>query len=107
MFDTINIGTSGLLVHAKGLRLVGNNLANVNTPGFKSAQLQFAELFDQQGGTPQQSGASHSEGLGTGLTSIGSQINFKAGLDQSTGNPLDLNIDGNGFYAIKREGQSL
>ena len=107
MFDTINIGTSGLLVHAKGLRVVGNNLANVNTPGFKSSQLQFAELFDQGSGNPQQSGSSNAEGLGTGLASVGSQINFRAGLDQSTGNPLDLNIGGNGFYAIKRDGDIL
>jgi flagellar hook protein FlgE len=100
MFDTIFIGTSGLLSHAKGLRVVGNNLANVNTPGFKSAQLQFANLFEQ--GSPGQQGASGSSGMGTGLATLGSHVNFRAGLDQSTGNPLDLNINGNGFFAIKR-----
>lgn len=107
MFDSINIGTSGLLTHAKGLRVVGNNLANVNTPGFKSAQLQFAELFDQGSGAKAPQDSPHSSGLGTGVASLGSKINFRAGLDQSTGNPLDLNINGNGFYAVKRDGETL
>lgn len=108
MFDTIFIGTSGLLSHAKGLRIVGNNLANVNTPGFKSSQAVFSDLFEQGGGVAQhQAGSATSSGLGTGVGTLGAKINFNAGLDQSTGNPLDLNINGNGFYAIKRDGEIL
>lgn len=97
MFDTLFIGTSGLLNHARGLRVVGNNLANVNTPGFKSSQLQFANLFDQGAGNVPQS-----EGSGNGVASLGAQVNFRAGLEQGTGNPLDLAINGNGFYTVKR-----
>jgi flagellar hook protein FlgE len=108
MFDSIFVGTSGLLNHAKGLRVVGNNLANVNTPGFKSSQLQFSNLFEQGGGNPQlSSGTGNGSGMGNGVGSLGSQVNFRAGLDQSTGNPLDVSINGNGFYTIKREGQLL
>ncbi len=103
MFDTLMIGTSGLLGHAKGLRVVGNNLANVNTPGFKGSQLQFANLFEQGGGVLQQQGS----GVGTGLDSLGSRVNFQAGIDQATGNALDLSISGNGFYTVKRDGQLL
>jgi flagellar hook protein FlgE len=106
MFETIFIGTSGLLNHAKGLRVVGNNLANVNTPGFKSAQLQFAELVDQ-GRAHSDSNSATTSGQGTGMTSLGPKINFSAGLDQGTGNPLDLLIKGNGFYAIERDGKLL
>jgi flagellar hook protein FlgE len=104
MFDTILIGTSGLLTHAKGLRIVGNNLANVNTPGFKSSQLQFASLFDQGSGM---SNGANAEGNGAGLTSLGTAISFRAGLDQSTGNPLDMGISGNGFFAVRRDDQIL
>lgn len=104
MFDAIQIGTTGLLTHAKGLRTVGNNLANVNTPGFKSGQLAFTNLFNQ-GGTGRNLAAAAPGG--SGLATLGAQVNFKAGLDASTGNPLDLNIDGNGFYAIEREGEIL
>ncbi len=105
MFDTIFIGTSGLLNHAKGLRVVGNNLANVNTAGFKSSQLQFSNLFEQSGGG-QYSGGPGS-GTGTGMNSLGANISFRAGLDQTTGNPLDLNVNGNGFFAVKRDDQVL
>ncbi len=108
MFDTIYIGTAGLMNHANGLRVVGNNLANVNTPGFKSSQLQFSSLFVQSGGqrSPAQ-GAGTQVQIGSGLTSLGTQINFRAGLEQTTGNPLDLAINGNGFYAIKRGDELL
>jgi len=108
MLDTIQIGTSGLLSHSKGLRTVGNNLANVNTPGFKSSQLQFANLVEQGAGE-QRSGAKDpaSSAQGKGLSTIGSRISFRAGLDQATGNPLDLSINGNGFYVVKRGEQLL
>jgi flagellar hook protein FlgE len=98
MFDSIMIGTSGLLTHSKGLRTVGNNLANVNTPGFKGSQLEFSNLVEQGSGqTGQNDGPA-----GGGLTTLGSHISFRAGIDQATGNPLDLNINGNGFYTLKR-----
>jgi flagellar hook protein FlgE len=100
MFDTIQIGTSGLLTHAAGLKVVGNNLANVNTPGFKSSQLQFAALFEQSGGgqyAPRRQNAS-----GAGVEATMSKLNFRTGVDQATGNPLDLSIDGNGLFVVKR-----
>lgn len=107
MFDTIFIGTSGLLNHSKGLRTVGNNLANVNTPGFKSSQLQFTNLFEQGGNAGHVGGGGSGAGGGTGLSTLGLDVNFRAGLDQSTGNPLDVSINGNGFYAVRRDDQLL
>lgn len=108
MFDTINIGTSGLLTHAKGLRIVGNNLANVNTPGFKGSQLEFASLVEKgNAGAQALTNGANSSALGTGITSVGSAISFRAGLEQNTGNPLDLSINGNGFFTIERDGQLL
>lgn len=104
MFDTLFIGTSGLLSNAKGLRVVGNNLANVNTPGFKGSQLQFGELFEQGGGV--QSGTQQ-ETHGTGVTSLSTQVLFRAGTDQSTGNALDLSIDGNGMFTVKQDDQLM
>lgn len=98
MFETLYIGTSGLLANAQGLKVVSNNLANVNTPGFKRSQLQFSDLFEQgQGGGAARSGA----GVGT----LGSHVSFKPGSDQSTGNPLDQAIDGNGLFVVKRDGE--
>jgi flagellar hook protein FlgE len=99
MFDTLSIGTSGLLANAKGLKIVSNNLANVNTPGFKGAQLQFSNLFEQgtQGGQAQ--------GGGMGVETLGTTLNFKAGADQTTGNAMDQSINGNGMFTIAHEGE--
>lgn len=105
MLDTINIGTTGLLSHAKGLRTVGNNLANVNTPGFKSAQLAFSDLINKGNTGGERPATTGNSSKGSGLATLGTQVNFKAGLDSTTGSPLDLNIDGNGFYAIERDGK--
>jgi flagellar hook protein FlgE len=100
MLDIINIGTSGLLGNEQGLRTVGNNLANVNTTGFKGAKAQFASLFDQSAGMG-------TEGSSSGMEVLGNSINFQAGSDQTTGNPLDLKINGDGFFAVRHDGQVL
>lgn len=107
MFDAIYIATSGMVGHAKGLSLVGNNLANVNTPGFKSSQLQFSDLFDQSNANGQQTSASSQSSLGIGLDTLGTSVNFTVGADQTTGNALDMSINGNGLYAIRRDGEVL
>ena len=44
MLDSIHVGMTGLQGYAKGLRVIANNTANMNTPGFKGAALQFADL---------------------------------------------------------------
>lgn len=108
MFDTLLIGTSGLLGHAKGLRVVGNNLSNVNTAGFKSSQLQFGNLFENNA-TNNKTVISKTltNSFGTGLDTLGSKINFQAGLEQRTGSPLNVIINGNGFFVVKRDGQEL
>lgn len=98
MFDTLMIGTSGLEANAQGLKIVSNNLANVNTPGFKGAQLKFSDLFEQHGG-----GAPSSRNAGIGVQTLGAALNFKAGADQSTGNAMDQSINGNGLFVIKRD----
>lgn len=108
MFDTLFIGTSGLLGHAKGLRIVGNNLANVNTPGYKSSQLQFADLFEQGGGGALAGGGSaDGASKGVGVGTLATKVMFRAGTDQSTGNALDLSINGNGLFTVKRDDKLL
>jgi flagellar hook protein FlgE len=104
MFDTLYIGTSGLLGNAKGLKIVSNNLANVNTPGFKGSQLVFADLFEQGGGV---AGGQSQQHTGQGVGTLGSSVNFRAGNDQSTGNPLDQSITGNGMFVLRRDGELL
>jgi flagellar hook protein FlgE len=101
LLGTINTGMSGLMAYSQGLQDIGNNLTNVNTPGYKGTETQFSDLFEQEsegsGGSAQQTGA--------GLTTMGSNINFTAGTLNPTGNPLDVAITGNGFFVTTSGGQ--
>jgi flagellar hook protein FlgE len=86
---------SGLNANQTYLGVVGNNIANSNTDGFKSSDPIFENLVSQT-----MSGTSSSqEGLGTNVYSI--QQEFGQGALQTTSNPLDMAIDGNGFFIVK------
>lgn len=98
---------SGLSVHQTKMDVIGNNIANVNTVGFKGSNVTFQEVFSQtikgagsptdgRGGTnPQQIG------LGAGVSSI--SVNHKKGSTQRTDNPTDLMIDGSGFFVVTND----
>lgn len=95
MLDAIHIGVSGLLGYQQGLRVIANNTANLNTPGYKSSTLQFADLFyarSSGGGTAQ---------LGHGLDTTGTHLNFRPGDLRQTGNDFDLAVDGNGMFMLR------
>jgi flagellar hook protein FlgE len=93
MLDTINIGITGLQGFSRGLKVIANNTANMNTAGFKSSTLQFSSLFDAAGQNGRQGGG----GLSTGLTAL----NFSQGELRQTGNDLDMAIDGLGLFMVK------
>jgi flagellar hook protein FlgE len=98
MFDSVHIGLSGLQAFSKGLKVVSNNVANLNTPGFKSTDLRFGDLYYQaEGGT----GGNGTSQLGTGVSTLTTFINFTDGETRQTGNPLDLSIDGTGFFVTR------
>jgi flagellar hook protein FlgE len=97
MLESINIGMSGLLGYSKGLRVIANNTANLNTPGFKSSSLQFADMFASR--SP--GGNSGLAQVGYGLDTTGTTLNFKQGELKQTGNSLDLAIDGQGLFTLK------
>jgi flagellar hook protein FlgE len=99
VLDTIYIGTSGLTSYSEGLRTVSNNLTNVNTPGYKGTQLQFADVFSQQSGLGS-GGSNGASASGNGLQTLATSINFKQGDFQQTSNALDAAIDGLGFFVL-------
>jgi len=100
MLDSIYIGLTGLVGYSKSLKVISNNVANLNTPGFKSSQLQFADLFySTQGtstGTPDGSAR-----FGTGLNTLATTFDFKQGEIRQTGNDLDAAVNGNGLFVLK------
>jgi flagellar hook protein FlgE len=87
-------GLSGLNAASKDLEVIGNNVANVNTVGFKASQAQFADVFAASLG-----GAGQSQiGIGTKLATVAQQ--FTQGSDSTTNNPLDMAINGPGFFIM-------
>jgi flagellar hook protein FlgE len=101
MLDSIYIGTTGLTGYSKGLNVISNNVANLNTPGFKGATVQFGDLYYQQERSNGDGAPLQWSQYGTGLQTLGTQINFAAGQIQQTGNPLDVAITGAGYLVTK------
>jgi flagellar hook protein FlgE len=97
MLDSINVGTSGLLGYAKGLRVIANNTANLNTPGYKAATLQFSDLFYA---TSRGAGGGSAR-LGYGLATGNTQLDFRQGDLRQTGNDTDLGVDGEGLFVLR------
>ncbi|PIE03218.1 MAG: hypothetical protein CSA81_03545 [Acidobacteria bacterium] len=91
-------GLSGLRANAKALNVIGDNLANVNTVGFKKRAANFAEIMSSNTGTQNAAGNPIQIGLGVRTTEIISS--FEQGSIQSTGIASQLAIDGNGFFVL-------
>ena len=104
MFSSLFSSASALSASQTLLDVVGNNLANANTVGFKSQHLQFATQFTQ---TLQAASAPTSTSGGTNPIQIGNGVqvgttstNMGQGTFESTGNPYDLGIQGAGFFVL-------
>ncbi len=83
---------SGLTADTTALDVVGNNLANMNTQGFKSSDVTFEDAMNQ---------ATASLQIGSGVATTNTNTNFTQGNIESTGQPLDLAIQGNGFFVVQ------
>jgi len=98
-------GVSALRTFMKGLEVIGNNIANVNTTGFKASEAKYSDSFSNilQRSAPSGTGTSNtpSTGVGTGVTLSGVTTNFTQGSLGSTGRETDLGISGNGFFHVK------
>jgi len=90
-----SIPLSGLTASSDALNIISNNLANLNTVGFKDQQANFQDLFYQMLGTTG-AGDPIQQGAGTEVGSVDS--NFTNGDLQATGIPTDVAITGNGFF---------
>ncbi len=96
-FSSIIIGASGLNANSSQLSVIGNNVANMSTVGFKSNQTKFMELISSslalKGAGPVQTGG----GIAVGPV----QLNHAQGPISTSSNPLDWAIDGKGFFIVK------
>lgn len=103
---------SGMTAQQMNVDNIANNLANANTAGFKSRQTQFQDLLYQnlvEPGTSSGSTTTNVAGLqlGLGTRASSNELVFTQGDFQQTGNPLDLVIQGNGFFQIQQANGQL
>ena len=87
-------GVSGLTASARNLEVIGNNVANASTVGAKVARAEFADVYARA-----VSGGASSIGLGVSQTAVTQQ--FSQGSFKSTDGPLDMAINGGGFFQLK------
>lgn len=107
--QALSTGITGLMTHQKAMDNIGNNLANVNTVGFKKGVYQFSTLLEQslRGGMMADSstGRGSVNPISLGLGAQTGSINkvFTQGPIENTGNPNDMAIDGNGFFVLRQD----
>ena len=89
-------GLSGLNISSKSLEVIGNNVANANTFGFKSARAEFADMYAASLG----GGAGNGIGIGARIASVAQQ--FTQGNISTTASNMDLAINGDGFFMVQR-----
>lgn len=91
-------GLSGLNAAAKNLDVIGNNIANSSTIGFKGSAAQFADVFANTAA----GSTSNSVGIGTTVSTIAQA--FTQGNIETSSNPLDVAINGEGFFRMSNNG---
>lgn len=107
MFDSIYTGLSGMLAFSKGLDVISNNVTNLNSPGFKSSDLAFRDLFYRFDARVSVGGRTSGTELGAGVATQGTNVRFTQGDLQNTGNQTDAAIDGTGFFIFRNDGQTV
>lgn len=90
--SSLYTGVTGLITYGKSLSVIGNNLANVNTVGFKHSRAEFADLLSTTEGSVE---------IGHGVRMADASRLFAQGALQTTESVTDLAIQGNGFFIVK------
>jgi flagellar hook protein FlgE len=105
MLRSLTSAVSGLENFQEAMDVIGNNISNVNTTGFKSGRTTFADAFSDtlrvsSGGSGTTSGSASIQ-VGTGVTTTAISNNYTQGPMNRTGVPTDLAISGNGFFMVR------
>ena len=103
MSAAFSIALSALQGNSTAIDVVGNNLANLNTTGYKDTNVDFETLMAQNLGVGQNSAQ-----VGIGVSSVGTATDYSQGTITSTGGPMDAAIQGDGFFVVQNAaGQTL
>jgi flagellar hook protein FlgE len=111
MLRSLFSGVSGLRAHQTMLDVVGNNIANVNTVGFKASSVEFEDTLSQAlkaAGAPQNGqGGTNPAQVGLGVQTAAINTSFTQGPAETTGVDTDLMIQGDGFFIVNDGGQQV
>ena len=111
MSFALSAGVTGLQAHQKMLDIAGNNLANVNTTAFKASRITFSELLSETIKNASQPtttiGGTNPQQMGSGVGIAGISPNMSQGNIVNTGNPLDLAIEGEGYFVVSDGSQNF
>src|SRR5690606_7361940 len=110
LIRSLNSGVSGLRAYQTKMDVIGNNIANVETVGYKSSRVTFSEMMTQRlgrqgGGGNSAPQLSNEVGLGVRVASI--DRDFSQGALNATGIATDLAIDGDGIFMVQVGNESL
>jgi flagellar basal-body rod protein FlgG len=98
MIDALHIAASGLRSEQKQIDVISNNVANLHTPGFKRSRVDFVEMATAGAAAID---GSPSESVGNGTRILSTSTDFGGGDLRATQNPLDLAIQGAGFFEFE------
>lgn len=111
LLNSLFAGVSGLRNHQSMMDVIGNNIANVNTIGFKGSRVTFSDTFNQfvkAGTNPSGStGGTNSFQVGLGMKVNSIDRNWNQGTFERTGITTDLALQGQGLFVLKSNGQQL
>lgn len=105
MMRALSTAATGMQAQQLNVDTIANNLANVNTPSFKKTKARFQDLFYQDlrpAGNPARLGPPAELAVGHGTKLASTERAFKQGTTEETGNPLNLLIEGDGFFQVAR-----
>lgn len=104
MMRSLYSGVTGLKSHQTKMDVIGNNIANVNTVGFKTSTVNFADLFSQTissaSGPTGNNGGTNAQQIGLGVSVNSITLKFTPGAAQYSGRTLDVAINGDGFFVV-------
>ncbi len=111
MLRSLFTGISGLSAHQQMLDVTANNIANVNTTGYKSSTVQFEDTLSQTisggGAATGTNGGTNPVQIGLGVQVAGTTMNFTQGSNQPTGVRSNMLINGDGFFTVTKNGQTM
>lgn len=107
MMTSMYSGVSGLKAQQTKLDVIGNNIANISTAGYKSQRVSFSDILSQTissatgPSTASNRGGTNPMQVGLGVTVSSVDTNMGTGSTETTGNSMDVSIGGDGFFIVK------